>query len=187
MSFDHSSLKQLIRWFFGCAVWLVCSVSAIYSCVQPPIHLVTLAFIRGSNKEILNSQKYDFPTSFPEDCFDYGMDLQEAGVMETVTGIENTEDCQLVCQVSIIDTIWELFCYHYRETLVVEYLSWIDLDLGSSLGWWAAAVATYCPSRVVEHAKSKSTQPRYSTTRVTCTPPLCTRRQPKGASSSPTG
>ena len=38
-----------------------------------------------------------------------------------------------------------------------------DLDLGSSLGWWAATVATYCPSRMVEHPKSKSTQPRYST------------------------
>ena len=43
----------------------------------------------------------------------------------------------------------------------------VDLDLGSSPRWWAATVATYCPSRVVEHPKSKSTQPRYSTTRVT--------------------
>ena len=43
----------------------------------------------------------------------------------------------------------------------------VDLDLGSSLGWWAATVATYCPSRMVEHPKSKSTQPRFSTTRVT--------------------
>ena len=58
----------------------------------------------GSNKEIINSQRYDFPTSFPEDCFDYGMDLQGAGVMDTVTRIENTEDCQLVCQV-IISTV----------------------------------------------------------------------------------
>ena len=55
----------------------------------------------------------------------------------------------------------------YRVTLVVEYLSWADLDLGCSPGWWATIVATYCPSRVAEHAKSKSTQPRYSTTRVT--------------------
>ena len=31
----------------------------------------------------------------------------------------------------------------------------------------AATVATYCPSRMVEHLNSKSTQPRYSTTRVT--------------------
>ena len=39
-------------------------------------------------------------------------------------------------------------------------LGWVDLDLGSSPGWWAATVATYCPSRMVEHPKSKSTQPR---------------------------
>ena len=38
----------------------------------------------------------------------------------------------------------------------------VDLDLGSSPGWWAATVATYCPSRMVEHPKSKSTQPRYT-------------------------
>ena len=48
----------------------------------------------------------------------------------------------------------------YIVTLVVEYLGWVDLDLGSSIGWWAATVATYCPSRMVEHPKSKSTQPR---------------------------
>ena len=32
-----------------------------------------------------------------------------------------------------------------------ERLGWVDLNFGSSLGWWAASVATYCPSRVVEH------------------------------------
>ena len=36
--------------------------------------------------------------------------------------------------------------------MVVEYLGCIDLDLGSYPGWWAATVATYRPSRVVEHA-----------------------------------
>ena len=57
---------------------------------------------------------------------------------------------------------------------MVDFLGWVDLDSGSSHGWWAAAVATYCatvatycPSRMVEHPKYKSTQPRYSTTRVT--------------------
>ena len=35
----------------------------------------------------------------------------------------------------------------------------LDLDLGSSPGWWAATVDTYCPSRMVEHPKSKSTKP----------------------------
>ena len=39
-------------------------------------------------------------------------------------------------------------------------LGFVDLDLGSSPGWWAATVATYCPSRMVEHPKSKSIQPR---------------------------
>ena len=32
----------------------------------------------------------------------------------------------------------------YRVTLVVKYLGWVDLDVGSSFGWWAATVATYC-------------------------------------------
>lgn len=45
------------------------------------------------------------------------MDLQEAGVMETVTGIENTEDCQLVCQVIISTVIWDLFHCHYTASL----------------------------------------------------------------------
>ena len=45
----------------------------------------------------------------------------------------------------------------YRETLVVEYIGCVDLVLGSSPGWWADTVATYCPSRMVEHPKSKST------------------------------
>ena len=38
-----------------------------------------------------------------------------------------------------------------------EGLGWVDLDLGSSPGWWADTVATYCQSRMVEHPKSKST------------------------------
>ena len=49
----------------------------------------------------------------------------------------------------------------YTGWLVVEYFGWVGLDLGSSPDWWAATVATYCPSRMVEHSKSKSTQPRY--------------------------
>ena len=47
----------------------------------------------------------------------------------------------------------------YRASHVLGDLGWVDLDLGSSPGWWAATVATYCPSRVVEHSKSKSTKP----------------------------
>ena len=51
----------------------------------------------------------------------------------------------------------------YRASHVLEDLGWVDLDFGSSPGWWAATVATYCPNRMVEHPKSKSTQPRFST------------------------
>ena len=36
-------------------------------------------------------------------------------------------------------------------------LGW--LRFGEFPGWWAATVATYCPSRVAEHPKSKSTKP----------------------------
>ena len=45
------------------------------------------------------------------------MDLQGAGVMDTVTRIENTEDCQLVCQVIISTVIWDLFHCHYTASL----------------------------------------------------------------------
>ena len=50
---------------------------------------------------------------------------------------------------------------------VLVDLGWVDLDLGSSTGWWAATVATYCPSRMVEHSKFKSTQPSCQTTSPT--------------------
>ena len=43
--------------------------------------------------------------------------------------------------------------------MVVWQLGWVDLDLGSSPSWWAATVATYYLSRMVEHPKSKSTEP----------------------------
>ena len=52
--------------------------------------------------------------------------------------------------------------YYYRASHVLVDLGWVDLDLGSSPGWWAATVATYCPSREVEYSKSKSTQPRFT-------------------------
>ena len=42
----------------------------------------------------------------------------------------------------------------YRVIQQVSDLGWVDLDLGSSLGWWAATVATYCPSRPGELPKS---------------------------------
>ena len=32
----------------------------------------------------------------------------------------------------------------YRASHVLEDLGWVDLHLGSSPGWWAATVPTYC-------------------------------------------
>ena len=55
----------------------------------------------------------------------------------------------------------------YSVALVVEYLGWVDLDLGSSLGWWASILATYYTSRMEEHLKSMFNKPGYSTNRVT--------------------
>ena len=45
----------------------------------------------------------------------------------------------------------------YRVGQVVVHLGWGDLDLVSSLGWWAATVATYCPCRLLEYRKPKTT------------------------------
>ena len=47
---------------------------------------------------------------------------------------------------------------------------WVDL------GWWAATVATYCQSRVVEHPKSKSTKPSPRGHGTPCTEAAPTRR-----------
>ena len=71
-----------------------------------------------------------------------------------------------VLQVRLVNS-WNLIRVLYRVTLVVQYLGWADLNLESSHGWWATTAAIYCPSWMVEHSISKSTQPRYLTTRVT--------------------
>ena len=52
--------------------------------------------------------------------------------------------------------------YKLQSEASGERLGWVDLDLGSSPGWWAASIATYCPCRMVEHPKSNSTQPSRS-------------------------
>ena len=49
----------------------------------------------------------------------------------------------------------------YRASHVLVVLGWVDLDLGSSPGWWAATVATYCPSRVVKHPNPSQQNPIY--------------------------
>ena len=46
---------------------------------------------------------------------------------------------------------------NYRVTEKVSGPVWVDLKLGSSFRWWAGSIVTYCPSRMVEHLKSKST------------------------------
>ena len=40
----------------------------------------------------------------------------------------------------------------------VSDLGWVDLDLVSSPTWWTATITTSCPSRMMEHLTSKSTQ-----------------------------
>ena len=57
----------------------------------------------------------------------------------------------------------------YRASHVLVDLGWVYLDLGSSPGWWATTVASYCPSRVVEHPKSKSTKPSLQGHGTPCT------------------
>ena len=53
--------------------------------------------------------------------------------------------------------------------LVVSELGWVDFDLRCSLGWWAASVATYCPSRMVEHLKMKQPNPTVRQPESSCT------------------
>ena len=55
----------------------------------------------------------------------------------------------------------------YRVRQVVVHLASVDKNLGSSPGWWAATVATYCPSRLGELPKFLSTEPRCTTTCLT--------------------
>ena len=65
--------------------------------------------------------------------------------------------------------LFVLICFLATVSFLVSYIvrvqgyssgldmGWVDLDLGSSPGWWAATVAAYCPGRMVENPKSKST------------------------------
>ena len=49
----------------------------------------------------------------------------------------------------------------YRVIHTIRYMGWLDIELVGYPGWWATIVATYCPSRLVQHPKSMSTQPMY--------------------------
>ena len=51
----------------------------------------------------------------------------------------------------------------YRVTMQVSDLGWVDLVLRVPLSGGLLPLATYCPSRIREHAKSESTQPRSET------------------------
>ena len=48
----------------------------------------------------------------------------------------------------------------YRVAHLLTDLGWVDLDLGCSTGRWAVLQLWCCPSKTVEHPKSKSTQAR---------------------------
>ena len=47
----------------------------------------------------------------------------------------------------------------YKVTHLLEVLGRVDFDLGFPTGRWAVLQLWYCPSKTVEHPKSKSTQP----------------------------
>ena len=57
----------------------------------------------------------------------------------------------------------------YRVPHPVASLGWVDLDLESSLGWWAVTLITYCPSRIAEPPKFKSIQPGPRLDETPCT------------------
>ena len=61
-----------------------------------------------------------------------------------------------------------LSCYvKYRVTQKVSDLGWVDLVLRVPSADGPLPLATFCPSRMREHAKSESTQPRSETCLVT--------------------
>ena len=64
-----------------------------------------------------------------------------------------------------------------KVTLVFGHRGWVDFDLGSSPGRWAAAAATCCPRR------AKTFQIRCTTTRIT----LYVRKQDVFTGRTPSG
>ena len=53
----------------------------------------------------------------------------------------------------------EIIYFYIQRFLSTLSHGFEDENLGSSPGWWAATVATYCPSRPGEHPKSSSSKP----------------------------
>ena len=72
-------------------------------------------------------------------------------------------------QSSVVTRTLSLLSHVYEVGQNTEFDVYLDTLVRLRLFWGVppTTVATYCPSRMVEHPKSKSTQPRYSTTRVT--------------------
>ena len=65
----------------------------------------------------------------------------------------------------------------YRVTIPCGNNPWPRGDGSGTLGsWWAATVATYCPSRMAQQPKSKSTGGFYHTEWSHCTRMLVQRR-----------
>ena len=78
---------------------------------------------------------------------------EDAGQVLAVTVHHQEAVSGVGSEISIIVIVEVL----YRVTQKVSDLGWVDLEFGSSLGWWAGTIVTYCPSRMVEHLKYKST------------------------------
>ena len=53
----------------------------------------------------------------------------------------------------------QILCSMLKSGAAGHSLGFEDEDLGSSPGWWAATVATYCPSRPGELPKSSALKP----------------------------
>ena len=68
------------------------------------------------------------------------------------------EQYELYCEMGSTFQVRE-FSLENKRCRIINVQSgasgWVDLDLGSSPSRWADIVATYCPSRMVEHPKSK--------------------------------
>ena len=117
--------------------------------------------------------KVAFTFPFEMDTFmQYNAYIESLGLGYNVKfGLEAITSCPILClkfsQREVLGICLEtksvpLKPWHLQGISSPGGLSWVDLDLESSPGWWAGTVASYCPSRMVEHPKSKSTQPRFA-------------------------
>ena len=90
------------------------------------------------------------------DCASFGQ--RRAGLQKALSVVHHTlfiDRCKSV-------HAFKTFTYVPGYSSGVD-MDLVDLDLGICSGWWAATVAAYCPSRMMELPKSKSTQPNVQT------------------------